>query len=308
MKYSILYILILVPILTFGQDKRTIYYNDNENVVLIFPDPITRAIPGNNEVGFGFDKSTAANYGLLRGKSKNKTNLIIFTSSGQFYNFNVEYKKELKDSDKTYFVKTEDSAGTTLTEKEILEKSKVTKEAEESASIEPKVSKAYPKETSRYKDKIKDESGILYNTDRDEHYKKFSSNIFSKKSYYKRYFARYGKVKMKLLRIVYNRNELYFVLEIENESGVDYEMNLINFSKVASKPNKDAGFQSINIEPVFIYNDFETIKAHDKKRAVYVFKKFGVNKDKILNIETNELKGERNLSLKIFPREINNPL
>lgn len=303
MKEIIQYTFIVLSFILNAQERKTIYYNDNENVVIIFPDAITNAIPGNNKVSFGFDRANADNFGLLRGRSTNKTNLLVFTNSGKFYNFNVEYKKTLEEQDKNHFVTEQQATGTTKKKSEIVEQ-----ENNSSTNEKEKIVKVFTKETVAYNTKKKDESSILYNTDRNEHYKKFCSNEYGKKSYYKRYYTRYGKIKMKLLRIVYNRNELYFVLEIENNSGVDYEMNLLNFSKIASKPNKDAAFQSINLEPLFIYNDFETIKANDKKRAIYVFKKFGVNNNKILNIETNELKGERNLALKVFPREINNPL
>jgi len=115
-------------------------------------------------------------------------------------------------------------------------------------------------------------------------------------------------IKLSLLSINYKYNEMYFVMEIENKSGVDYDVNLLDISVANNKKRKKKSAQTILKKPIFTYQLLSRIPRKSTKRIVYVLPKFSINKQKKVIIELNEYGGERNVTVDVPMARVNNPI
>jgi hypothetical protein len=97
------------------------------------------------------------------------------------------------------------------------------------------------------------------------------------------------------------------VIEIENRSSLDYDLNFLNLAIETRKKGKKKSLQRLYQEPVFSYNLPAKIGKNQTVRLVYVLPKFSLSKERRAILELNEKDGERNLKLKISHRFINNP-
>jgi len=307
---------LLLGQLIFSQNKeiklKTLYVSDSQNLILFFENPIVQGITGHTNYKFAFDVNEQNNYGVIRGRKGSESSLHIITSVGNVYAFKLQYKDKISVFSK--FIKTSDAVGNTEenTIVKSIKKDTITTTSEEKVieyknKLEGKKIEE-DKEVGEFNSPEKDESDFLYYQDREEFYRKFCSNLSSKSSYLKRFYVENQKVIIFLDEINYNRNELYFKLRVVNNSGIDFTSNFIKFTKVARKASKRASSQSLEIPFIYSYNNFSTIPANSENTAIYVFKKFGINDDKVINVELNEKKGERNLNLPINSKYINNAL
>ena len=145
-----------------------------------------------------------------------------------------------------------------------------------------------------------DDQNDLYFTDREEYFRIFCENNFMQPSYIKRTFTTSKGVILRLNNILGDRNELYFILQIENGSKGAYKTNFLNFFKQKKSP-KD----QILLEPLYKYNLQELIEPQGINEVVYVFKKFKIlPKEKVVAV-LDEKEGRRTLVLSIFDKQIN---
>lgn len=296
------------------KQQQKIFVNDNQNVLLFFESPIIQGICGHTNYQFAFDLNSKSKYGIIRGIPGVISNLHVVTDDGNVYTFVLEHNKTIKKFN--YFVGLKDAIGNTnginsIKTKEIeLAKKYRQEQIEDSikqAKIKTEQKKHYKEEiTGSYESPKKDESGIMYNTDKLEFYKKYCSNLSSSEGFYKRVFKQNEDILLHLIDIKYNRDELYFKVRLTNNSGINYQTNYVRFSKVAKRKTKKATAQSIDLPFLYTYNNFGDIPPQSYREAIYVIKKVGLNKDKVINIEINEEKGERNINLKLDSKLILN--
>ena len=97
------------------------------------------------------------------------------------------------------------------------------------------------------------------------------------------------------------------MIEIENRSSLDYDLNFLNLAIETRKKGKKKSLQRLYQDPVFKYNLPAKIGKKQTVRLVYVMPKFSLSKERRAILELNEKDGERNLKLKISHRFINNP-
>ena len=143
--------------------------------------------------------------------------------------------------------------------------------------------------------------------DRDTHYRNFCFYLLNKKERIGRLKKRNQGIILSVENIVFNQNELYFVIQIENQSSLDYDVNFLNLSVTTRQKGKKKSMQSLKKDPVFAYKAPTKIKEGHTARMVYVFPKFSLSNDRQVLLELNEAKGERDVVLKISHRFINNP-
>ncbi len=144
------------------------------------------------------------------------------------------------------------------------------------------------------------EQDDLYFKDREEYYRIFCENNFMQPSYIKRTFTTSKNVILRLNNILGDRNELYFILQIENGSKSTYETDFLNFFTQKKSP-KD----QVLMEPVYKYNLQEKIEPQGINEVVYVFKRFKINPKEKVVIVLDEKEGRRTLVLSIFDKQIN---
>ncbi|MGB6152864.1 MAG: DUF4138 domain-containing protein [Pricia sp.] len=250
----------------------TIYANEHKNVALFFPEPIRQGITGADNFVFTYNRDKEQYFGLLQAKPGKESNLLVVNRNGAVFSYIVRYKKEL--SKLNYFIPLSSSIGN---EKPVVEK------VSTGFNIEPLIS------NSEY------------------HYQKFCSYLLDRKQRIGRIKNRTEGVILSVENIVFDKKELYFVIEIENRSSLDYDLNFLNLSVQTRSKGKRKSLQTLPKNPLYKYNVPTKVEAGKTTRMVYVVPKFSLSNDRRAIIELNEMDGERNVALKVSHRFINNP-
>ena len=250
----------------------TIYANDTKNVALFFPEPIRQGITGSENFVFTYNREKEQYFGLLQAKQGKESNLLVINRSGSIFSYIVRYKAQLLKLN--YFIPMTSSIG----------------------NEKPIVTDSILAETS--------EESIDNNT---YYYQKFCSYILDKRQYLGRYTRRNDGVILRVENIVFDKDELYFVIQIRNNSTLDYDLNFLNLSIETRQKGKKKSLQRLYKEPIFKYHLPSKIVVNETIRFIYVMPKFSLSNDRMVILELNEKDGERNIKMKISHKYINNP-
>ena len=250
----------------------TIYANDSKNVALFFPEPIRQGITGSENFVFTYNREKEQYFGLLQAQPGKESNLLVINRNGSIFSYIVRYKAQL--SKLNYFVPLSNSIG----------------------NEKPKVADSIQTETS--------EKSIDKDT---YYYQKFCSYLLDRRQYLGRYTRRNDGVILRLENIVFDKEELYFIIQIRNNSTLDYDLNFLNLSIETRQKGKKKSLQNLYQEPIYKHNLPSKIAEGKMIRYVYVLPKFSLSNDRRAILELNEKDGERNIELKISHRHINNP-
>ncbi len=274
------YIIILTVIISafakaYSQSNQlldTIYANDTKNVALFFPEPIRQGITGSDNYVFTYNREKEQYFGLLQATPGKESNLLVINKNGSIFSYIVKYKKQL--SKLNYFIPTTDSIG----------------------NVKPviKTSKEVSKRIT-----LADASHLYY--------KRFSTYLLNKKQRIGRVKKRRENIALSVENIVFDKEQLYVIVKIDNRSSLDYDVNFLNLFVETRQKGKKKSLQRIYKEPVYKHELPERIEAGRAKRLVYVMPKFSIANDRRVVLELNEMDGERNIELKISHRYINNP-
>ena len=254
------------------QPLDTIYANDTKNVALFFPEPIRQGITGSDNFVFTYNREKEQYFGLLQAQPGKESNLLVINRNGSIFSYIVRYKSQL--SKLNYFIPLSNSIGN--------EKPKAVD------SIQIEVS----------------EKSIDNNT---YHYQKFCSYLLHRRQYIGRYIRRNDGVILRLENIVFDKEELYFVIQIRNNSTLDYDLNFLNLSIETRKKGKRKSLQRLYLKPIFKHNLPSKIVMNETVRFIYVMPKFSLSNDRRIILELNEKDGERNIEMKVSYKYINNP-
>ena len=250
----------------------TIYANDTKNVALFFPEPIRQGITGSDNFVFTYNREKEQYFGLLQAKPGKESNLLVVNRSGSIFSYIVRYKKQL--SKLNYFIPLSNSIGN---EKPIVTDSIQTETSEKSID------------------------------NRTYYYNKFCSYLLNRNQRIGRIKKRNEGIVLSVKNIVFDKEELYFVIQIENNSTLDYDLNFLNLSIKTRQKGKKKSLQSLYQEPIYKHNLPSKIAEGKMIEFVYVLPKFSLSNDRRAILELNEKDGERNIELKISHRYINNP-
>lgn len=254
----------------------TIYANDTKTVSLFFPKPIRQGMVGKSHFVFSYNKEIAQYFGLLQATPGVESNLLAITANGQVYSYILKYADTLQKLN--YFISEQESIGNEKPSPYFLRTGEKT-----SSAIDTLISDQF----MIYKQTC---SELLVNSKK----KIIRSKIKN-------------QIRLSVKNNAYKNNVLYFSMEIENKSTIDYDVNFLRFFISNSNGLKKKSSQTISNEPIFTYLQPSKIKAKTKSEFMVVFSKFTIGKHKKMMIELNEANGERNIRLKIAGRLINNP-
>ena len=276
MKNSVI-IIAVICISTFAKAQTTkvldtIYANDTKNVALFFPEPIRQGITGSDNFVFTYNREKEQYFGLLQAKPGKESNLLIVNRDGSIFSYIVRYKAQL--SKFNYFIPKSSSIGN---ERPILN---------DSISV------------------VTAESNV---DNRDYYYQKFSSYLLERKQRVGRIKKRTEGIVLSVENIVFDTEELYFVIQIKNNSTLDYDLNFLKLSVETRQKGKKKSLQRLYQEPIFKHNMPSKITENETVRFVYVLPKFSLSNDRRAIFELHEKDGERNIELKISHSYINNP-
>lgn len=250
----------------------TIYANDQKNVALFFPEPIRQGITGSDNFVFTYNRDKEQYLGLLQAKPGKESNLLVVNRDGSVFSYIIKYRERL--SKLNYFIPMSNSIGN---------------------------------ERPIANDSIKVANSEASNTNKNQYYKRFCAYLLDRKQRIGRLKKRNEGIALSVENIVFDKDELYFVIEITNNSTLDYDLNFLNLSIETRQKGKKKSLQKLYQEPLFRYNIPSRIAKNETVRLVYVLPKFSLGDDRRAVLELNERNGERNMELKIGHRAINDP-
>ncbi len=103
-----------------------------------------------------------------------------------------------------------------------------------------------------------------------------------------------------------NDNKFYFTLQVDNNSNVAYDIELINFKIVDKKNLKKTVIQDKILEPLRGYFPTMNTAHHSTVLGVYLLEQFTLLKDQVLEIEVLERNGGRHQKVQLENIELIN--
>lgn len=87
-------------------------------------------------------------------------------------------------------------------------------------------------------------------------------------------------------------------MEIKNKSEIDFEIDYLKIYITNGNKKRKASFQRLRQKVIHQFKIPSQIKTEEKKRFVYVLPKFVLGDNENLEVELQELKGNRKIILK----------
>ncbi len=273
MKQIILLISLLLPGVTFAQDEEaldTIYANESTNVSIFFPSQIRQGITGAPNFTFGYNDDNAQYFGLLKAVPGSESNLLVLTTDGQIYSYILKYQENLPRLN--YFIDIGESIGNEIPQ---VTTSDTIPSVKENTAL------------SREEDSL---------TKRKIYLGKLSAFYLKNlKGNFKT--SRKDGLILRVKDIIYKRNDTFIVFEIENKSGIDFQLDYLNVYLTKGNKKRNASYQKLLKSPHYIYKVPEVIMNRQQKRFVYVLPKFTIGEHEKIEVEAREKKGSRFLML-----------
>lgn len=107
-----------------------------------------------------------------------------------------------------------------------------------------------------------------------------------------------------LIGIYVKENVIYYQLQLENYSPIDYDIDLLRFYIRDKKKSKRTAMQENELTPIYIAGNTKQIKANSACAIVVALEKFTIPDAKYFAIEVGEKNGGRHLSLKVGNKKI----
>ncbi|MEX2230763.1 MAG: conjugative transposon protein TraN, partial [Cyclobacteriaceae bacterium] len=123
-------------------------------------------------------------------------------------------------------------------------------------------------------------------------------------------FVKESRHKMGLLLhgIYIKDNVIFYHFRIRNQSNITYDVDFLRLYIEDRQKVKRTASQQVDVKPVYVYGNSETIKGKSTEDVIYALGKFTIPDAKRLVIEMFEKNGGRNLSLAIRNKTIVNAL
>ncbi len=260
-------IFILISLLAFANPLSaqkvldTIYANEHKNVALFFPEPIRQGIVGASNFVFTYNREQGQHFGLVQARPGEESNLLVLTKDGRVYSYILKYRKQLDRLN--HFVAGSESIGT---ERPIAIRQK--QEDNEQESI----------------------------AKRREYFERFCNYLFKAKNE-RLATKRKGGIKFQLQKMAYHGNETYLVMEISNNSEIDFEVDYLKVFRVNGNKRRKASHQKLEVIPTYKYQGPSKISRGSSKRFVYVLPKVVLGDNEKLMLELKELNGSRKVTV-----------
>jgi len=288
--------------------------NESITVTLFFPSEITKVIQP--AVNYKFEYEENASMATLVARKGTVSNLTVITKCGSIFSFLLEYN--VKVDNFTYLLSGANAIGTlhgdthktTETQTETAKQAQQTiveREADAStenlkASFESApeaVIQSYPS-LSVAETALHDEAettipkeNSLYESDRAGYYQIFCENNYVQESDFEKIATSVNLVGLQMNNILKDQNELYFMLEIRNNSWTDFKVKALKFYVKSLEIDSE-----IEIEDLFVYNLQESIGAHSANNLVFVCKDFNLASGQKIYVLLEEAEGkERSVML-----------
>jgi hypothetical protein len=107
----------------------------------------------------------------------------------------------------------------------------------------------------------------------------------------------------KVIGIYIKDDVIYYQLDLQNQSPIDYDINFIRFYIRDKKKAKRTAIQEAEITPLYVAGNISCLKANTHNSIVVALNKFTIPDAKYLAIEIVEKNGGRNLLMKVNNRK-----
>jgi len=314
--------LLILLVGVFGFAQRDTIQVSTSAAVVIFPTDISDRILGDDlnffmsdpeEDGSVFSKRILKLYhNELSIKEEDFTFLTVITLNGNSYEFVLEFKDN--PVQKTWYIKPQQAITNILGSRirsdyqgQEIRKDIPTSNTSQSPTAQTGISfTAFDQEDQQPGGETVKPTKELYQTDKMEYYRLRSYYMQFNKAKVPRFFARSGDLFLWLKGVYFIEDEIYVQFKIENQEGIDFDVNFLKFS-IATSYKKSSSNQKTESLPVYQYKIPKEVKANSENHIVVVFKKFSLERNKVLVVDLDEENGNRNVSLEIDHHLINNP-
>ena len=248
------------------QQLDTIYANEKMNLALFFPTSIRQGIVGAENFVFSYNRDRAQPLGLLKATKGKQSNLLVVTTDGKVYSYLIKYADSLHEMNR--FVSFSESIGhehqrKTVTRDTIKQDTNLV------------VMKQYSKDFL-----VKSCVSILNQTER--------KNIIKQKK----------GISLAVKNMIYYEDLVFLQLEINNQSGIDFDVDYLKAAMVIGNDKRKASHQSVPLVPQYVYEMPSKTRNSQISRFVYVIPKFTLGDNEKLELSLKELKGNRELILR----------
>ncbi len=327
--YLFIGIFLLMCGFTSAQSPIAVECNYNVTVTMFFPSKVVRVVPPSVNYKFEYDKDT--NIGLLQGRKGNPSNLTVITENGYIYSFALNYSEDVQKFN--YILKSEQAIGKTKSEIAVQLETASESDLANKESITNSSSKNPIEQSSKKQNDAPSEAAIvtdvsdplvitesetdsgtvvaveklnneedLYDIDSQEYYRIFCENNYLQKTIFKRSFRQNKRIVLKLNNILVDRDDIYFVLQIENNSKKEYLLDGLSFFRKSV-----VGQLEKIMMPRYTFNLQETIDPDSINEIVYVFKKFKISNKELIHVVLAEKDSNNMVILPLDDKQINYP-
>lgn len=327
---------------SFGQNQNAkpiaLLANEYSKTTLFFPSAIAKTIDPAAHFNFKYQNEDLS-IGLLSGKNGSSSNLTVITDDGYIYSFALQYSEKIETFN--FMLATDMAVGRipNHTSQSVLKEDKSVKldsrteatDQNDSASIdsremtsddsysdsETSVLKAdtslhlqasSTQESEPYQETeydhlgANDGDGDLYDVDREAYYRIFCENNYLQKTIFMRTFRQNKRVVLKLNNILIDHDEIYFVLQVENNSRKEYGVNGLSFFRKSG-----IGQLQKIMKPIYVFNLQDKIDPQSINEVVFVFKRFTISNKEDIYVVLDELENNRMVMLPLDNKQINAP-
>ena len=213
--------------------------------------------------------------GILQGNRGERSNLLVLTENGDVYSYGLAYRKKLDTLN--HFISITDRIGNEVPELSFSENDSLTgphiSTTMDIKELEP------PVHDGEYLRK------------RSSYHLGHSNGTLKKR--------RKNGLLLRLRNLIFERTEVYAILEIENRSEIDFELNYLKLYRINGRKSRRSSYQKQELEPVYVHGIPEKIQVGESRRYAAVLPKFTLGESEKLLLEMDEFRGGRKLGLKV---------
>lgn len=242
----------------------TIYANSTMTMALFFPSDIKQGITGSEHFVFTYNREKEQNLGLLKAVKGEPSNLLVITTDGKVYSYILKYAEHLENPNR--FISVQESIGGAKKE----QKEKILEKKDMPTNISVNDSPELLRRSCESLLKLPEEKHIR---------------------------KKEGGIILSLKNLKYHRDNVFLQFEIENNSGVRFDFDYLKIFKLNGNKKRNASYQELPLEPVYVYNKPSQILPNTKVKMVYVVPKFTIAKNEKITAQLQELDTTRKVIL-----------
>ena len=111
-------------------------------------------------------------------------------------------------------------------------------------------------------------------------------------------------IKASVSGIYIKERTIFYQLELDNQSPIDYDIDFLRFYICDKKKSKRTAIQENELKPLYVAGNITQVKAYQKNTLVVALEKFTIPDAKYLAIQIMEKNGGRHLFMKVNNRKI----